>query len=85
MIWKIEKIEFIQNLPQEVFNVINPTSTPLNMETSAEVTIRFRYYNGESSLEAFENEMKTTTINGRDFTPEQVEKAIKHFYPEYFI
>jgi len=89
MIWRIQDIKISQSLPQQFINSISgPTYQPQNQETTADITIVFRDFEGSvGSLEDFENQMKSSNLiyEGEEFTRKEIEKALQEIYPERFI
>ncbi len=89
MIWKIQDISISQSMPQQFVmkTLAGPTYQPQNQETTADITITFRDYQGGMTLEDFEEQMKSSNLiyDGEEFNRKEIENALKEMYPERFI
>jgi hypothetical protein len=88
MYWKITNLSIKQELPETFFQTLSgSTFQPQNLETNADITITFRDAKNITSLEHFEEQMKSANLiyEGEEFTREEIEKALQQQYPERFI
>jgi len=91
MIWCIENITVNNTLahnPVFIQSISGPTYQPQNQETTADLTIRFRDFDGSiGDIQQLEDAMKSSGLVFEDekFKYNEVLKALQEVYPERFI